>query len=496
MQNFHIYESVFLYVFWLVLIVEITQFYIKTTTMKRIFSLKTIVIFFTLLGGKIAFSQLPSQTISDSLQSILDRSLRTDFQNSGAVLSVYVPGKWTWSSATGKGIAGITSGQNLTSASPTDNFRVGSITKMMMATCILKLQESGLLSIEDPISDYLRPTLLNDTIHSSAVVKIRHLLNHTSGIANSGDNTTCQMDVLNNPLNPHTLEDAVYCGASQGELFSPEFAWAYSNTNYSLLAMIINNVSGMNYRDYLNQIIFQPLNLTHTYIPTSNQLPTTHLGCYWNIGTWIDLTIVNPTTYSGWADVVSSTEDLIQFYSALRNGTIINSNSFTLMKTMFPGTLDYGLGYDHYVFSGVNYDGHYGEVANTSGLFFANTTSDAAPNGYYIAYNFNTQGADMINKIDLPVFNLLNSASMNGISEKVISTINVFPNPVQDMLTIDNTEGEILNVKLLNSVGQEIQVICTLNSKIQIDCSTFESGIYIVEIQSKNGITKKKINIQ
>ncbi|MBI1836694.1 MAG: beta-lactamase family protein [Flavobacteriia bacterium] len=397
-----------------------------------------IVIFFWIsIYGKA--QQTPSQ-LADSLQAILNNSLPTNFSNSGAIMSITVPGLWSWSGSTGYSIAGITSGQNQMLASSSNQFRVGSITKMMLATCILKLQEMGQLSIEDPISLYLRSTLVNDTIQSSGIVKIRHLLNHTSGIANSADNTTCQMDVLNNPTAGHTLEDAIFCGASQGEVFPPEFAWAYSNTNYSILAMIINHVSGMDYRDFVQQTIFSPLNMSQTFIPTANVISDSHMGCYWNMGSWIDLTIINPTTYAGWADVVSTTNDLILYYAALRNGQIINAASFQLMQTMFPGTYDYGLGYDHYLFSGVNYDGHYGEVANTSGLFFANTNSQIAPNGYYIAYNFNTQGADMIQKIDLPVFNLLNG-SINTSGIETVNTplkVEVFPNPVTTEVTISN----------------------------------------------------------
>lgn len=444
-----------------------------------------------LLAVQSSFAQIPPTAISDSFQSILDNSLPSGFSNPGAIIEVHVPGQWTWNSATGFAISGTTTGQDQTIAYPTDKFRIGSITKMMMATCILKLQEDGILSVEDPISLYLRASLVNDTIASSDVVKIRHLLNHTSGIANSGDNTTCQMDVLSNPIGSHTLEEAIFCGTSQGELFPPEFAWSYSNTNYSILAMIIENVTGMSWKDYLTQTIITPLGLTNTEIPTTNQISGAHMGCYWNIGSWIDLTIINPTTYTGWADVVSTTSDLITFMQALRSGTIINTNSLALMNTEYPGTLDYGLGYDLYNYSGVSYNGHYGEVANTSALFFANTASTRAPNGYYISYNFNVQGVDDINEIAMPIFTYLNSNETNGLESlaEIKNTTQVFPNPATSQFTIKTGSkgNETQTVFLIDELGKIVLEQSINNfSTLTIDCSLFKRGVYTLSIQSNS----------
>ena len=461
------------------------------------YSMKTIskfcALFLSLLVVESSFAQAPPSIVADSFQSILEHSLPTTFSHPGAIIQVYVPGKWSWSSAAGYAISGTTVGQTQTIANATDKFRVGSITKMMLATCILKLQEQGELSIEDPISMHLRASLVNDTIASSETVKIKHLLNHTSGIANSGDNNDCQMDVLGNPTGAHTLEEAIFCGASQGEIFPPEFAWAYSNTNYSILAMIIEKVSGLSWKDFLTQTIITPLQLSNTEIPVTNQINGSHMGCYWNIGSWIDLTIINPTTYAGWADVVSTTSDLITFMTALRSGEIINTNSLLLMETEFPGTYDYGLGYDLYTYSGVSYNGHFGEVANLSGLFFANTTSERAPNGYYISYNYNVQGADDINKLGKPIFAFLNSnETLDVISLHTSKSLSkIFPNPACSEFTIQTSlnSNEELKVVLIDALGK----IVTQNSysglsNFPVDCSQIKRGIYTVSIQSESKI--------
>ena len=69
----------------------------------------------------------------------------------------------------------------------------------------------------------------------------------------------------------------------------------------------IREVTGQTAADYITQNIITPLGLLNTEFPTTNQLSSPHMGCYWNIGSWIDLTIINPSVYAGWADVVSTT---------------------------------------------------------------------------------------------------------------------------------------------------------------------------------------------
>jgi CubicO group peptidase (beta-lactamase class C family) len=457
---------------------------------------KQLLLVSALLTTLFYKAQVPAN-INQSLQNILEASLPTTYNGSGVILRVTVPGQWSWSGAVGKAISGNTSGQPATTAQATDKFRAGSITKMMVATCILKLQQDGLLSIEHPISDYLRSTLLNDTIQSSGTITIRQLLNHTSGIANSADNSACQQGVLLNPTGAHTLEEAVYCGASQGEIFPPGFAWAYSNTNYTLLAMIIEEVTGLSYKTYLTNTIITPVGLTHTEIPDADQISGSHLGCYWNIGSWIDLTIVDPTTYTGWADVVSTTEDLITYYQALQNGQLINTAQLSIMKTIDEASYDYGMGLDFYSFFETNYVGHYGEVANTSGLFFGQTASSVAPSGYYISYNFNVQGADMINKIDKPIMQLMmgNTAQVVEIEQ---NDVEIRPNPADDHFTIEYHATELQGIRICEASGKvvyDVKIKGDTGTQT-IDCSAFKSGFYLVNIETLKGSKTQRLMIK
>ncbi len=475
----------------------------KTTTLQKISRLIIIVIILgSGLNSKARAQSLPPQIIADSLQAILNRSLPTGVQNPGAVVSVYVPGQWAWSGAAGHSISGLTGAYPATAASPNDKFRAGSITKNFMATAVLKLEEAGLLSLQDTIGKYLSSTLINDTINSSAPVTIYELLNHTSGIANSADNTACQQNALNNLTQVFSLEEAVFCGASQGEVFPPGFAWDYSNTNYSLLAMIIQKVSGQTSKDYITQHILTPLNLTDTEFPTTDQITSPHLGCYWNIGAWVDMTIVDPTLYWGWADIVSTTTDLNKFYSALRSGQVLSPASLTKMMTIAPSAFDYGLGTEFFQLGNTNYFGHSGEVGNSSGMFFADINSSLYPDGYYVSYNYNYQGVDLFNAIDLPVYNFMLSG-ITGISavQQDVMKIKTYPNPAQDKISFEFVAGKEskTTLELIDSKGLLVKTIsCILNkgnNKFELNVNELASGIYTYRVQTNLGVCTGRIEV-
>jgi len=121
--------------------------------------MKYTLTFLLLIYAFTCKSQVAPQYIQDGLQAILENSLPSD-PNPGAVLTVYVPGQWTWSGASGYAISGETMGTSATLAQPSDYFRVGSISKTFASVCILQLEEAGLLNIDDTIGLYLRPTLV------------------------------------------------------------------------------------------------------------------------------------------------------------------------------------------------------------------------------------------------------------------------------------------------------------------------------------------------
>jgi CubicO group peptidase (beta-lactamase class C family) len=461
--------------------------------MKTIFSSLFIIL------SSYSFSQVP-QYIQDELQNILDNALPND-PNPGAVMTVYVPGQWTWSGATGSSISGMTGGTVLTTAQPSDLFRVGSISKTFTSVSILQLYEAGLLDLDDPIDNYLRPSLINDTIQSSATVTIRQLLDHTSGIANSADNLTCQQNALANLTAFYSIEENIYCGASQGELFTPGSSWYYSNTNYGILAMIVEEITGNDYWNYVNDSIITPLNLSNTLIPTTNEIQGNYMGCYWDLGAQtVDMSIVNPSLYKGWAEVVSNTSDLTLYFEALSNGQLIDDTTFAIMKTITPPSMFYSLGLEHTYTALMDFWGHSGSVGNTSGMYYVSISTPEFPDGYYIAYNFTYEGVLLYQNVDLPVWSLLMGYHLSVDELANSPTLEVFPNPATDnlQLTFSSSTESALTLKLYDLSGNVLRseiVNKQADSNVQLswDIRSLSNGMYILEaLDDESGLLMRE----
>lgn len=138
-----------------------------------------------------------------------------------------------------------------------NRFCIGSCTKMYTAVVILKLQEKGLLSIQDSLYTYLpRHPFIDSTL------TIKQLLNHTSGLADFLKN-----DLQNEPfLNPNAdFSDQVLYSKIDTVAFVKGSRYAYCNTNYFLLAKIIEKVTDKSWEMNIQELILNPLQLKNTF---------------------------------------------------------------------------------------------------------------------------------------------------------------------------------------------------------------------------------------
>ncbi|MEI5906328.1 serine hydrolase domain-containing protein [Bacillus spongiae] len=148
----------------------------------------------------------------------------------------------------------------------TDRLRAGSITKILIATLILKLQEQGIVHLEDTIEKHLPGILLK-----ADKVTIRELLNHRSGLPDyiwSDEEGTKFIQHAVSDLNTKYLPTELIQKIGEDNLqFEPGQDYNYSNSGYILLGMIIEKCTGVSIQEALNHYIFSPLNLQNTYFP-------------------------------------------------------------------------------------------------------------------------------------------------------------------------------------------------------------------------------------
>lgn len=196
-------------------------------------------------------------------------------------------------------------------------YGVGSITKTFVAAALLQLQEEGKVRLDDPMGRYFHEYPRWQSI------TIRQLLNMTSGIANT-DFSKERDDYETTVLTSKKIVDAIY---QQPDLFAPGSEWRYSNTNYFLLGLLIEKISGAPLNEVLTNRFFKPLRLTHTFYSDSfysknviAQMAHAYAGKH-------DITAFNASHYGPAGSMLMNSSDLLTWTHALLTPDIILSAS-------------------------------------------------------------------------------------------------------------------------------------------------------------------------
>ena len=288
----------------------------------------------------------------------------------GALLYLSNPELGTWTLSTGLG--------NVETASPLkpdDKFRVGSIMKPFISVVTLQLVEEDLFSLDDTLSDVL-PEGIVARFPNTDKITLRMLLSHRSGIADFMIPAVVG-ELAANPSKVWEVEEFLDIAAAQEPLFPPGESYSYSNTNYNLLGLVIEEATGQPWRLEVRERIFEPLNLENTFLPEpgDTSVPGNHARGYvlgemvGMPGELLDFTQIDGSFVggSGGSFLISTTSDLAKFMDALVAGELFqNEESLAEMMVFneapdFAGQVGYGLGLMKFVLpSGVELYGHAG----------------------------------------------------------------------------------------------------------------------------------------
>jgi D-alanyl-D-alanine carboxypeptidase len=153
-----------------------------------------------------------------------------------------------------------------------DHVRIGSNTKTMTGTIILQLVEEGILSLDDPVSTY-RPDVPNGD-----QITIRNLLTMRSGLYNYSESVELNRSLDETPLRVWAPDELLAIAFRQPSSFAPGAQYAYCNTNFILLGLIIEQLTGNSAEVEFQRRILDPLGLTETLLPvlSSNAIAVPH----------------------------------------------------------------------------------------------------------------------------------------------------------------------------------------------------------------------------
>jgi D-alanyl-D-alanine carboxypeptidase len=323
-------------------------------------------------------------TTSNPDRTAVDRQAMLDGEREShgapGALAVVRNGDTEWSAVSGVA--------DLAGAEFTDStrFRIASITKPVVALLVLKAVSRGELSLDDTVGD-----LVPGVLRPDPPISVRMLLDHTSGIFNVGDEGDIAADIAK-LTDPVLRREAIDLGARylEGErvsiparlyvalaethqrYFEPGAGYHYSNVNYQLAGMVLEQVTGVSLAELLRSQLVEPLGLRHTTLaPDDAGLPEMHgYGVDTVAGSLVDLTADFLALGNGGSGgVISTGGELLTIMQAIVSGELLPDPPVADMRQatlQSEGT--YGLGLATYGLSCGTFYGHAGAVSGTHSI--------------------------------------------------------------------------------------------------------------------------------
>lgn len=255
------------------------------------------------------------------------------------------------------------------------HFRVGSQTKMFVASLVLQLVDEGKVDLDTPIEHYLPGVVRGDGLDPNAIT-VRRLLQHRSGIKDNlgfvnGDYLQTAQLLLNPvwQIHPPSEQQMVEQGTKYGKQFGPGSRGVYSNTNYTVLGMLVEKLTGTDLTTAIQDRIIDKVGLPSTFFPRPGQkeLPHPYARGYLTLkgATFADVTNFEPAVWGAAAALVSTGRDMSKFVNALLDGQVVSPARLADMRHTLPvdNVGDYGLGLAAFPTACGTAWGHTGSVA-------------------------------------------------------------------------------------------------------------------------------------
>jgi D-alanyl-D-alanine carboxypeptidase len=259
----------------------------------------------------------------------------------GVTFAAVRDGQLLWAGGSGRARDGRTA---LEAGSP---LVIGSVTKTFVAATVLQLVEEGRMRLDAPMRKYL-PELR----HISGEITIAQLLDHTSGLADVFNDTT-RAGLEEHPEHAWTAEEVL--GSLHDPWYAPGDGWAYANTNYYLLGMVIERVTGTSLADELDRRFFEPLSLPSTHILDGTEaggpLQPAWTSIFWGSGA-----------------MSASAADLARWGDALYGDGVLRPETRTAMLKLNDD--DYGFGVQKVEVGGTKGYGHTGLLNTYTTLLY------------------------------------------------------------------------------------------------------------------------------
>ncbi|MFL2840291.1 MAG: serine hydrolase domain-containing protein [Pseudohongiellaceae bacterium] len=361
----------------------------KRRTVRIVWLAILVTILFFSAGTNHTTAQDTNQEgVASELQNLLDEGVVNGIPGISAAIATSEGVVWT-------GVAGMANLQTNVPVSPDTLFGIGSITKTFIAVVILQLVEEGRLNLGDTAASLLGQAV--DGIPNADKATIAELLNHTGGIPSWEDDPTWISDGRGATLNVSRIwgknETLTYIDGHE-PLAAPGIMYSYANTNFTLLGLIVEKVTGEDAVDEIHRRILDKLDLENIYLEGFEPVPSEQIPRRYHWATsefrevagvnaafsevrpdLIDATGSNLSVEWTAGGMVASARDLALYGAALRDGRLLQPESMDFLTEWFPGSVENGRQIGHNVFryeypDGLALIGHGGSVLGFTGSLY------------------------------------------------------------------------------------------------------------------------------
>lgn len=298
------------------------------------------------------------------LDEVLQKMV-TEYQKPGALIRVERAGKVY------RGVRGMAKLEAQQPLKFNDRWRIASNTKPFVAQVVLQLVQEQRLKLDEPLMTYLPELMVKFSSPHREQVTVRQLLQHNSGLANYVRTDIMQCTLHHSPLRGWTPTQLLDLAATLPPVAAPGERFYYSNTNYILLGLLIEKLTGLNLETAIDQRIIKPWRLFNTQFPTDPSLGASYSYGYTDLppclnnGTVVDTqatagdgvlenaTFIDPSAAWAAGAMVANAEDLSDWTKLYTRGWLLSDPAlFNEQMKFIPGyspeevgfTVESGLG--------------------------------------------------------------------------------------------------------------------------------------------------------
>ena len=414
--------------------------------------------------------------LADSFQLALE-TLLTDLDSKGLSAAIIADNGDEWTGAAGISHVG-------TDMTTEMYLGIGSISKSVTSACILKLEEEGLLSIEDSIGTYL-PAFPN--VDNS--ITIKQLLNHTSGIFDFLEHPSI-LDSMKEDFSRVWQPEEILNDFVNAPYFAIGTGWHYSNTNYLLAGLIIEQVTGQAYHEVIRQKLLQPAGLDDLFL-NPYETTTGDIAHVWfdfpGFGK-IDMDAFGSTPISiyssAWAAGAYFSQPILvsKWIKSLLDGQILSSSSLNKMETFVPANaIKYGLGLMKLSNGTQSFIGHQGYIIYSSLCFYDPVTK------LTITVQSNDGSSTDLSAFLIKAYELyIDSLVSNSSVQTTIAQ--PYPNPAAQFVVLELPQGLSEKYKVVASdiLGHRLtaKIVHQDEHSIQLDINRWLQGQYQINVET------------